>query len=75
MLLKVLKSITDSRRKQARQFDQAHILLISILAILSGANSYRRIEIFIRNRFKKLKKNTNSNGDIHHHIQRSEESF
>jgi len=54
MLLEMLKSIPDNRRAQARQYDLAHVILFSILAIASGADSYRKIDDFIREHFKRL---------------------
>lgn len=55
MLLQILQTIVDRRRAQARQYDLAHILLFSILAIASGADSYRRIADFINEHFAELK--------------------
>lgn len=37
-------------------YDLGHLLLFSILAILSGATSYRKAETFIKFRFRTLKK-------------------
>lgn len=54
MLLKMLQTVPDERRAQARQYDLAHILLFSVLAIASGADSYRKIDDFIVAHFKKL---------------------
>lgn len=47
MLKSFLFKIKDHRRKQGRQYELGHILLFSILAILSGADSYRKIHKFI----------------------------
>jgi predicted transposase YbfD/YdcC len=47
MLKSFLSKITDHRRKQGRRYELEHILLFSILAILSGATSYRKIERFM----------------------------
>lgn len=54
MLLEHLKQIPDQRRGQGRMFDLPHILLFSILAIASGADSYRRIHTFMEENFKAL---------------------
>src|ERR1700704_1360333 len=54
MLLDYLKEIPDHRRGQGRMFDLPHVLLFSILAIASGADSYRKIGIFIEENFKTL---------------------
>ena len=55
MLLQILQSIVDHRRAQAKQYGLGHILLFSILAIASGADSYRKIADFISEHFEKLK--------------------
>lgn len=54
MLLTYLAKIPDKRRGQGRMFDLPHLLLLSILAIASGADSYRKIAIFIEENFKVL---------------------
>lgn len=54
MLLEYLKQIPDQRRGQGRMFDLPHLLLFSILAIASGADSYRKMAIFITANFKTL---------------------
>lgn len=47
MLASFLFKVKDHRRKQGRRYELGHILLFSILAILSGATSYRKIQKFI----------------------------
>jgi predicted transposase YbfD/YdcC len=47
MLKSFLSKIKDHRRKQGRRYELEHILLFAILAILSGATSYRKIHQFI----------------------------
>ena len=47
MLESFLFKITDHRRKQGRRYELRHILLFTILAILSGADSYRKVQKFI----------------------------
>jgi hypothetical protein len=42
-----LLPIPDHRRAQGRLYDLPHLLLFSILAVMSGAASYRRIHQFI----------------------------
>jgi predicted transposase YbfD/YdcC len=42
-----LSKIKDHRRKQGRRYLLEHILLFSIFAILSGADSYRKIAAYI----------------------------
>lgn len=49
-----LLSIPDHRRAQGRLFDLPHLLLFSILAVMSGANSYRRIHQFIKTHQQRL---------------------
>jgi hypothetical protein len=48
MLLEILEELQDFRRGQGRQYQIGHVLYFSILAILSGADSYRKIHIFIK---------------------------
>ena len=47
--------IPDHRRAQARRYDLSHFLLVCILGILSGAHSYRRLEVFMNIHFDRLK--------------------
>lgn len=47
MLESFLFKIPDHRRKQGRRYQLGHILLFTILAILSGADSYRKVQKFI----------------------------
>ncbi|MCP4706158.1 MAG: ISAs1 family transposase [candidate division Zixibacteria bacterium] len=47
MLESFLFKIKDHRRKQGRRYQLGHILLFTILAILSGADSYRKVQKFI----------------------------
>ena len=51
MLRNFLFKIKDQRRKQGRRYALEHILFFSILAILSGADSYRKIHQFIVARY------------------------
>ena len=46
-LFSYLNQIPDHRRAQARQYELGPLLFFSILAILSGATSYRNIQSFI----------------------------
>lgn len=54
MLKSFLSKIKDHRRKQGQRYDLDHILLFSILAILSGATSYRKIHKFIDTHYDTL---------------------
>lgn len=53
-LLEVFERVPDPRRAQAKQYPLPHVLLFCILAIMSGAVSYRKLHSFIRIRFHLL---------------------
>jgi hypothetical protein len=42
-----LAAIPDHRRAQGRRYGLEHVLLFSILAILSDATSYRKMVVFV----------------------------
>lgn len=42
-LLDILREIPDHRRREGKRFDLSTVLLYAILAMVAGANSYRRI--------------------------------
>jgi hypothetical protein len=46
--LSLLAAIPDPRRAEGKLYQLPHVLLFSILAIVSGANSYRGICTFIK---------------------------
>src|SRR3954449_8226343 len=46
-LLAALEQIPDPRRRQGQRYPLAPLLLFSVLAVLAGATSYRRIRLFI----------------------------
>ncbi len=46
-LLAALDQIPDPRRRQGRRYGLPPLLLFSVLAVLAGATSYRRIRLFI----------------------------
>jgi len=54
MLASFLFKVKDHRRKQGRQYQLGHILLFSILAIVSGAESYRKVHAFIEAHYTEL---------------------
>jgi len=54
LLLTFLATIPDHRRPQGRFYGLEHLLLFSILAILSNATSYRKIQRFIEARLSQL---------------------
>jgi hypothetical protein len=56
MLLQILQAIPEHRSPHGKRYDLAHILLFSILAIASGANSYRTVHAFSKAHFDRLKK-------------------
>ena len=56
MLLDIFLDINDFRRGQGQQYHIGHVLHFSVLAILSGADSYRKICSFIKKKLKKYKK-------------------
>jgi len=53
-LINYLETIPDHRRAQGRQYDIGSLLLFSILAVLSGATSYRKIERYIHHHRQRL---------------------
>ena len=57
MLIEILSDIKDNRRKQGRCYKLAHILLFLIFAILSSADSYRKIHSFIDAHYEFLNSN------------------
>lgn len=61
MLQSFLFKIKDKRRGQGKKYQTGQILLISILAILSAADSYRKIHQFIEVHYEKLNKELNLN--------------
>jgi hypothetical protein len=54
--LSLLATIPDRRRPEGKLYQLQHVLLFSILAIVSGANSYRGIRTFIKVHRQKLNK-------------------
>ena len=54
--LSLLATIPDPRRAEGKLYQLPHILLFSILAVVSGANSYRGICTFIKIHRRKLNK-------------------
>lgn len=54
MLRSFLFKVKDHRRKQGRRYELGHILFLAILAILSGADSYRKVQKFIVAHYESL---------------------
>ena len=46
-LLGLLETVPDPRRAEGKVYRLPHVLLFSILAIVSGGNSYRSVATFI----------------------------
>ena len=55
MLLTYFEHIPDFRRREGRKFALAHILLFTVLAIASGADSYRGVHTWIATNLDMLK--------------------
>lgn len=60
-LVNYLSNIPDHRRAQGRQYDIGSLLLFSILAVLSGATSYRKIERYLHHHRQRLNQLCNLN--------------
>ena len=54
MLQSFLFRIKDHRRKQGRRYQLGYVLLFSIFAILSGADSYRKTAAYIKANYEAL---------------------
>ncbi len=54
--LSQLETIPDPRRAEGKLYQLPHVLLFSILAIVTGANSYRGIRTFIKVHRQRLNK-------------------
>ena len=54
--LSLLAAIPDPRRAEGKLYQLPHVLLFSIFAIVSGANSYRGIRTFVMVHRRKLNK-------------------
>ena len=55
MLTTFFADIADFRRPQGRRYELDKILLLSVIAILYNAKSYRDISRFIKTKFESLK--------------------
>jgi len=55
MLINALGCVIDKRRSQARKYKLQYILLFTIFAVLTGADSYRKIHKFMEKHLKTLK--------------------
>ncbi len=55
MLQSYFQEVKDVRRRQGQRYDLGNVLLLSVLAVLSGADSYRKVHLFIKTHFELLK--------------------
>lgn len=55
MLLACFEQVSDARRREGRKFSLSHILLFTVLAIASGADSYRGVHTWIATNLDTLK--------------------
>lgn len=55
-LLSLLATIADPRRAEGKLYQLPHVLLFSIFAMVSGANSYRGIRTYVKVHRKELNK-------------------
>jgi hypothetical protein len=60
-LLSLLATIPDPRRAEGKLYQLRHVLLFSIFAVVSGANSYRGLQTY----FKVHREKLNETFDIH----------
>jgi DDE_Tnp_1-associated len=54
--LAVLETIKDPRRAEGKMYRLPHVVLFAILALVSGANSYRSVHTFIDAHLPRLRK-------------------
>lgn len=54
LLRQSLAQVSDPRRAQGKRYDLPHVLLYSVLAVASGATSYRKIEQFLQAHWQSL---------------------
>ena len=59
-LLGLLSNIPDPRRAEGKLYKLQHVLLFSILAVVTGGNSYRSIVTFIKVHRRRLKRRLRS---------------
>jgi len=56
MVIDILKRVQDPRRKQGRRYKEiSDVLIVFLLAVLSGATSYRKVHSFTDENFDKIK--------------------
>ena len=53
-LKECLATVSDPRRAQGKRYDLVHALLYCVLAVASGATSYRKIHLFIDTHWERL---------------------
>ena len=56
MIIDILRNVPDYRRKQGRRYQElSDVLIVFLLAVLSGGTSYRKVHSFIDENFDKIK--------------------
>lgn len=60
-LKECLATVSDPRRAQGKRYDLVHALLYCVLAVASGATSYRKIHAFIDTHWQRLNQVFGSN--------------
>ena len=53
-LKECLATVSDPRRAQGKRYDLVHVLLYCVLAVTSGATSYRKLHAFIDTHWQRL---------------------
>ena len=53
-LKECLATVSDPRRAQGKRYDLVHALLYCVLAVASGATSYRKIHLFFDTHWRRL---------------------
>jgi len=70
----LLAEIEDPRRAEGKLYRLPYVVLLAILAIVAGANSYRTIHSFIDVHLARLRDVFGLSGEEHRHTRRSAES-
>ena len=73
--LAMLNEIPDPRRAEGKLYKLPYILLFSVLAVITGGNSFRSIETFIKVHRRRLNAPLACTGSVRPPIPRSATSF
>jgi len=65
--LALLATIPDPRRAEGKLYRLPHVLLFSIFAIVSGANSYRGIQTYFKAHLRALNRPVRLSGTENRH--------